>query len=137
MRSWRANQGFEEHRQDELIRAPYDGTADFVITVKPGSYDAYASTFGYDPKCMKVSVEYGHSSSMNTNGFTHPRSNSWYSVWQQSGVMPQRLPCAKPRLARPRVTWFELIRWNSAGLPVNTGETEVGSARRTPYENVN
>jgi len=54
-----ANEGVEEHRQDELIRAPYDGAADFVITVKPGVYDVYVSSFGYDPKVMKVNVEYG------------------------------------------------------------------------------
>jgi len=54
-----SNEGVEEHRQDELIRAPYDGAADFVITVKPGVYDVYVSSFGYDPKCMKVNVEYG------------------------------------------------------------------------------
>ena len=54
-----ANEGVEEHRQDELIRAPYDGAADFVITVKPGVYDVYVSSFGYDPKCMKVNAEYG------------------------------------------------------------------------------
>jgi hypothetical protein len=55
----RPNEGAEEHRQDELMRVPYDGTADFVIKVKPGFYDVYVSSFGYDPKCMKVSVEYG------------------------------------------------------------------------------
>lgn len=55
----RANEGAEEHRQDELMRVPYDGTADFVITVKPGFYDVYVSSFEYDPKCMKVRVEYG------------------------------------------------------------------------------
>ena len=60
----RANEGVEERRQDELIRAPYDGTADFVITVKPGFYDVYVSSFGYDPKCMKVSVEYGKDRSL-------------------------------------------------------------------------
>lgn len=54
-----ANGGAEEHRQDELIRVPFDGTADFVIAVKPGVYDVYVSSFGFDPKCMKVSVEYG------------------------------------------------------------------------------
>ena len=54
-----ANEGVEEHRQDELIRVPYDGTADFVITVKPGVYDVYVSSFGHDPKCMKVNIEYG------------------------------------------------------------------------------
>jgi len=54
-----ANEGVEEHRQDELIRVPYDGAADFVITVKPGVYDVYVSSFGHDPKCMKVNVEYG------------------------------------------------------------------------------
>lgn len=54
-----ANEGVEEHRQDELIRVPYDGAADFVTTVKPGVYDVYVSSFGHDPKCMKVNVEYG------------------------------------------------------------------------------
>jgi hypothetical protein len=54
-----ANEGAEEHRQDELMRASYDGTADFVATVKPGVYDVYVSSFGYDPKCMKVNIEYG------------------------------------------------------------------------------
>ena len=53
-----ANEGLEEHRQDELIRVPFDGAADFVITVKPGVYDVYVSSFGHDPKCMKVNVEY-------------------------------------------------------------------------------
>lgn len=55
-----ANESAEEHRQDELIRVPFDGTADFVVTVKPGIYDVYASSFGYDPKCMKVHLEYGN-----------------------------------------------------------------------------
>jgi hypothetical protein len=54
-----ANEGVEEHQQDELIRVPFDSTADFVISVKPGFYDVYVSSFGYDPKCMKVYVEYG------------------------------------------------------------------------------
>jgi len=54
------NEGAEEHRQDELMRVQYDGTADFVTTVKPGIYDVYVSSFGYDPKCMKVNVEYGN-----------------------------------------------------------------------------
>ena len=54
-----ANEGVEEHRQDELIRAPYDGAADFVITVKPGVYDVYVSSFGYDPQCMKINAQYG------------------------------------------------------------------------------
>jgi hypothetical protein len=54
-----ANESVEEHRQDELIRVPFDSTADFVISVKPGIYDVYVSSFGYDPKCMKVNVEYG------------------------------------------------------------------------------
>ena len=53
------NEGVEEHRQDELIRVRYDGVADFVITVKPGVYDVYVSSFAYDPKCMKVNAEYG------------------------------------------------------------------------------
>jgi hypothetical protein len=54
-----ASEGVQEHMQDELIRVPYDGTADFVITLKPGVYDIYASSFGYDPKCMKVNVQFG------------------------------------------------------------------------------
>ena len=54
-----ANEGVEEHRQDEVIRVPYDGVADFVITVKPGIYDVYVSSFAYDPKCMKVNAGYG------------------------------------------------------------------------------
>jgi hypothetical protein len=53
------NEGVEEHRQDEMIRVQFDGTADFVITVKPGIYDVYVSSVGYDPKCMKMDVEYG------------------------------------------------------------------------------
>ena len=53
------NEGAEEHRQDELMRVPFDGQAAFVVTVKPGIYDVYASSFGFDPKCMKVRVEYG------------------------------------------------------------------------------
>jgi hypothetical protein len=55
----RANEGVEEHQRDELMRVPFDGTSDFVIMVKPGFYDVYASSFGYDPKCMKVHVRYG------------------------------------------------------------------------------
>ena len=58
------NEGVEEHRQDELLRAQFDGTADFVITVKPGIYDVYVSSVGYDPKCMKVNVEYGKDRSL-------------------------------------------------------------------------
>ena len=54
-----ASEGVEEHRQDELIRVPYDGVADFVITVKPGIYDVYVSSFAYDPQCMKVNAGYG------------------------------------------------------------------------------
>jgi hypothetical protein len=53
------NEGVEEHREDELMRVPFDEKADFVITVKAGIYDVYVSSFGYDPKCMKVNVEYG------------------------------------------------------------------------------
>jgi hypothetical protein len=53
------NEGIDEHQQDELLRVPFDGTADFVITVKQGIYDVYVSSVGYDPKCMKVHVEYG------------------------------------------------------------------------------
>jgi hypothetical protein len=54
-----ANEGVEEHRQDELLRVPFDGRADFVITLKPGIYDVYVSSFGFDPRCMKVRVDYG------------------------------------------------------------------------------
>ena len=54
------SEGVEEHRQDQLIPVLFDGTADFVVTVKAGIYDVYVSSFGYDPKCMKVSVEYGN-----------------------------------------------------------------------------
>lgn len=53
------NRSAEEHRQDELIRVPFDGTADFAITVKAGIYDVFVSSFGHDPKCMKVNAEYG------------------------------------------------------------------------------
>lgn len=59
-----ANEGAEEHRQDELMRVPFDGRTDFVITVKPGIYDVYVSSFGFDPKCMKVRVEYGKDRSL-------------------------------------------------------------------------
>jgi hypothetical protein len=55
----RANEGVEQHQQDELMRVQFDGTSDFVITVKPGFYDVYVSSFGYDPKCMKVHLQYG------------------------------------------------------------------------------
>jgi hypothetical protein len=54
-----ANEGVEEHRQDELMRVPFDGRTDFVIAVKAGYYDVFVSSFGFDPKCMKVHVEYG------------------------------------------------------------------------------
>ncbi len=54
-----ANECAEEHRQDELVRVPFDGRSDFVIIVKPGIYDVYVSSYGFDPKCMKVRVEYG------------------------------------------------------------------------------
>jgi hypothetical protein len=54
------NEGAEEHRQDQLIPVLFDGTADFVVTVKAGIYDVYVSSFGYDPKCMKVNVGYGN-----------------------------------------------------------------------------
>jgi hypothetical protein len=54
------SEGVEEHRQDQLIPVLFDGTADFVVTVKAGIYDVYVSSFGYDPKCMKVNVEYGN-----------------------------------------------------------------------------
>lgn len=54
-----ANEGVEEHKQDELMRVPFDGTADFVITLKPGFYDVYVSSHGYEPKCMKVHLSYG------------------------------------------------------------------------------
>lgn len=53
------NEGAEEHRQDELMRVQFDGQADFVITVKPGFYDVYVSSYGYEPKCMKVHLSYG------------------------------------------------------------------------------
>lgn len=53
-----ANESVEEHSRDELIRAPFDGTSDFVVTVKPGFYDVYVSSFGYDPKCMKVHLQF-------------------------------------------------------------------------------
>jgi hypothetical protein len=59
-----ANEGIDEYRQDELVRVPYDGTADFVVTMKPGIYDVYVSSFGYDPKCMKVNLEYGKDRSL-------------------------------------------------------------------------
>ena len=55
----RANEGVVQHQQDELMRVPFDGTSDFVITVKPGFYDVYVSSYGYDPKCMKVHLQYG------------------------------------------------------------------------------
>ncbi len=55
----RANEGVAQHQQDELMRVPFDGTSDFVITVKPGFYDVYVSSFGYDPKCMKVHLQEG------------------------------------------------------------------------------
>jgi hypothetical protein len=54
-----ANEGLAQHQQDELMRVPFDGTSDFTITVKPGFYDVYVSSFGYDPKCMKVHLQYG------------------------------------------------------------------------------
>ena len=50
----------EGQRQDEVIPMRFDGTADFVVTVKPGIYDVYVSSFGYDPKCMKINVAYGN-----------------------------------------------------------------------------
>lgn len=53
------NEGAEEHRQDELMRVQFDGQADFVITVEPGFYDVYVSSYGYEPKCMKVHLPYG------------------------------------------------------------------------------
>lgn len=55
----RANEGIEEHKQDELMRVPFDGIADFVMTLKPGFYDVYVSSSGYEPKCMKVHLSYG------------------------------------------------------------------------------
>jgi hypothetical protein len=58
------NEGAEEHKQDELMRVPFDGKEDFVITVKPGFYDVYVSSYGYDPKCMKVRLEYGKDRSL-------------------------------------------------------------------------
>ena len=54
-----ANESAAEHRQDELMRVPFDGTADFVIRVKPGFYDVYVSSQGFDPKCSKVYVAHG------------------------------------------------------------------------------
>lgn len=54
-----ANESIEEHKQDELMRVPFDGTADFAITLKPGFYDVYVSSHGYEPKCMKVHLPYG------------------------------------------------------------------------------
>ena len=54
------NEGVEQHRQEELIPVQFDGTADFVVTVKAGIYDVYVSSFGYDPKCMKINVAYGN-----------------------------------------------------------------------------
>jgi hypothetical protein len=54
------NEGVEQHRQDELIPVLFDGTADFVVTVKAGIYDVYVSSIGYDPKCMKINVAYGN-----------------------------------------------------------------------------
>jgi len=53
------NESTEEHRQDELIRLRFDGKADFITTVKPGIYDVYASSPGFDPKCSKVHIAYG------------------------------------------------------------------------------
>jgi uncharacterized membrane protein len=53
------SEGAEQHKQDELIPVQFDGTADFVVTVKAGIYDVYVSSFGYDPKCMKINVAYG------------------------------------------------------------------------------
>ena len=58
------NESLGEHRQDELMTVPFDGAADFVITVKPGIYDVYVSSSGYDPKCMKVHLEYGKDRSL-------------------------------------------------------------------------
>ena len=58
------SEGAEEHRQDELIPVLFDGTADFVVTVKAGIYDVYVSSFGYDPKCMKINVAYGSDRSL-------------------------------------------------------------------------
>ena len=53
------SEGMKEHREEELIPVLFDGTADFVVTVKAGIYDVYVSSFGYDPKCMKINVAYG------------------------------------------------------------------------------
>jgi hypothetical protein len=58
-RNEHGNEIVEEHWQDDLIRVQFDGTADFVITVKAGIYDVYVSSFGYDPKCMNVNLENG------------------------------------------------------------------------------
>lgn len=54
------NEGAEEHQRDEMMKAPFDGTADFVISVKPGFYNVFVSAYGYDPKCMKIYVMDGH-----------------------------------------------------------------------------
>ena len=54
-----ANESPEEHRQDELMRVPMERSGDFVITLKPGFYDVYVSSYGYEPKCMKVHLSYG------------------------------------------------------------------------------
>jgi hypothetical protein len=54
------SEAVEQQRQDELIPVLFDGTADFVVTVKAGIYDVYVSSFGYDPKCMKINVAYGN-----------------------------------------------------------------------------
>ena len=59
-----ANEGMEEHKQDELMRVAFDGKADYTITVKPGFYDVYVASYGYDPKCMKVRLEYGKDRSL-------------------------------------------------------------------------
>lgn len=53
------NEGVEEHQRDEMMKVPFDRTADFVISVKPGFYNVYASAYGYDPKCMKIHVADG------------------------------------------------------------------------------
>jgi hypothetical protein len=61
-REWNehGDEGVEEYKQYELVRVLFDGTSDYVVTLKAGIYDVYVSSFGYDPKCMKVNVGYGN-----------------------------------------------------------------------------
>jgi hypothetical protein len=42
----------------DLFLYDYAHNCSFVAAVKPGIYDVYVSSFAYDPKCMKVLVEY-------------------------------------------------------------------------------